>query len=55
MQHGGSGTGPGFNAHAELLKLQKSGCFPDEPAKKNAHTITVQAARGASNKQACKK
>ena len=31
-QSGGNGTGPGCFAHARLLKLQKYGRFPDEPA-----------------------
>ena len=30
---GGSGTGHGQIAQAELLKLQKSGQFPDEPVR----------------------
>ncbi len=30
---GGNGTGPPCVAHAQLLKLQESGLFPDEPAK----------------------
>ncbi len=31
--HGGSGTGDGQIVQAELLKLQKSGQFPDEPVR----------------------
>ncbi len=42
---GGSGTGHGHVAQAELLKLQKSGQFPDEPVRiKGAqiHYVTSQ-------------
>ena len=31
--HGGSGTGHGQIAQAELLKLQKTGQFPDDPVR----------------------
>ena len=49
-QRGGIGTGPRCVAHAQLLKLQKGGSFPDEPAhKKHAHKLTVKAAKGGSN------
>jgi hypothetical protein len=37
MTRGGSGTGYGHVAQAELLKLQKSGQFLDEPARIKSH------------------
>ena len=46
------GNGIGLFAKAELLKLQKSGQFPDEPAKikgVQAHSDRVEAARGTRN------
>ena len=42
---GGSGTGHGQIAQAELLKLQKSGQFPDEPVRikvSQIHYVTSQ-------------
>jgi len=40
-RRGGSGTGRGHVAQAELLKLQKIGQFPDEPASAMARYVTV--------------
>ena len=46
---GGSGTGHGHDAQAELLKLQKSGQFPDELVKTEGaqiHYVNVLAIAG---------
>ena len=49
---GGNGTGPPCVAHAQLLKLQRSGRFPrqDRPTKiKYAQSHKVKVTRGTDN------
>jgi hypothetical protein len=45
MPRGGSGTGHGWIAQAELLKLQNSGQIPDEPVRikgEQIHNVHAQ-------------
>ena len=46
---GGSGTGHGHVAQAELLKLQKSGQFPDESVRIKGAQIHYVNVRRTSN------
>jgi hypothetical protein len=47
----GSGTGHGRFAQAELLKLQKSGHFPDEPVRMNRRMKVSQIRYGTSSQE----
>jgi hypothetical protein len=54
---GGSGTGHGRFAQAELLKLKKSGQFPDEPVRikvARIHYVISQTGNGKHKRHSCR-